>query len=297
MQRHDASPDHLSARKSTEDFELIVKRRPPRWDDDVPDHSASTYPGAEHGPEPVPSWVITEAAARQADLGELKSGKEADVVLLERTLDDRVNLLAAKRYRTTQHRSFRNDATYRVGKEPRDGRVGRAIAKKTTFGMAARAGVWATSEFAVMSRLWEAGLPVPYPVQLSGTELVLEYLGDADRAAPRLAQHRPSGRTELVDLCDQAVVLLRRFAELKIAHADLSPYNTLVWHGRLWVIDLPQATSLTDNTRDAAYNPHALSFLHRDVVNLLGWFAKKGVDVDPEAVFGELVGIVYSPDR
>ena len=40
--------------------------------------------------------------------------------------------------------------------------------------------------------LWSAGVAVPYPVQLVGTELLLEFVGDADgRAAPRLAQLRP----------------------------------------------------------------------------------------------------------
>lgn len=293
MRQHDASPDYIAARKSADEFQYIVKRPKPRWDDDVPDPEATTYTGATHGPDPVPAWVITSDDARQFDLGVLKSGKEADVVMVERSHADAVNLLAAKRYRSTRHRNFRNDAMYRVGKEPLDGRMARAMNKKTSFGMEARAGMWAMQEFETLCWLYEEGLPVPYPVQQAGTELMLEFIGDDEGAAPRLVEVR-SKKEALAPLCDQAVALLRRLAELKLAHADLSPYNVLVWDERLWVIDMPQAASLTDNTRAAQYNPNALEFFHRDVVNLLGWFAKKGVAVDPEAVFGELVGVIYA---
>ena len=51
------------------------------WDDDIEDHEASTYPSSEHGPEPVPDWVITEGDARQYERGLLNTGKEEDVLL------------------------------------------------------------------------------------------------------------------------------------------------------------------------------------------------------------------------
>src|SRR5206468_1529547 len=55
----------------------------------------------ERGPEPYPTWVVTELAAVDHELGVLKTGKEADVFLVERGLPggDRACLLAAKRYR------------------------------------------------------------------------------------------------------------------------------------------------------------------------------------------------------
>ena len=40
------------------------------------------------GPEPRPDWVITDRAAVDTELGILKTGKEADVFLLERAVDD-----------------------------------------------------------------------------------------------------------------------------------------------------------------------------------------------------------------
>lgn len=294
---HEAAPDVVAFRKNDESFTYLVRRPDQRWDDDIPDPGASTYPGAAHGPEPIPDWVITSGDARDEDLGDLKSGKEADVSIIERTHGEDVNLLAVKRYRDTDHRTFRNDAAYRMGKEPRDGRMARAIKKQTNFGAGARAGVWAQAEFATICRLWEAGLPVPYPVQQSGTELMLEYLGDYDGAAPRLAECRPK-KDLLESLRDQAVAILWGLAGAGVVHGDLSPYNTLVWNDTLYVIDLPQAAELTDVTRAEQYNANALDFLQRDCRNLLGYFEKKGATIpDPDVLFSELVAAAFAPRR
>ena len=48
----------------------------------------SNWDGAEHGPRPRPGWVITDHAAVDTELGVLKTGKEADVHLLERRAPD-----------------------------------------------------------------------------------------------------------------------------------------------------------------------------------------------------------------
>ena len=39
------------------------------------------------GPEPLPDWVVTDRAALDTELGILKTGKEADVFLLERAVE------------------------------------------------------------------------------------------------------------------------------------------------------------------------------------------------------------------
>ena len=215
--------------------------------------------------------------------------------IVERTFGNQRNLLAAKRYRDGRQRGFRDDAKYRTGKEPRDGRIARAMNKKTDFGMSARAAGWAAAEFEALSRMYVAGVPVPYPVQLVGTELMLEYLGDDEEAAPRLAQYRPK-KGELNSLRDQAVAILWGIAGAGLVHADLSPYNVLVWNGTLYVIDAPQAAELTDVTRAAEYNPMALEFLRRDCHNLLQWFERKRADIpDPDKLYSELVAAAFAP--
>ena len=210
------------------------------FDEDLELPRYSSWDGAVHGPDPRPEWVVTSLSAIDADLGVLKTGKEADVHLVRRAVPGgRSCLLAAKRYRTSEHRLFHRDAGYVEGRRTRRTRDTRAMAKRTSYGRDLLAGQWAAAEFDALSRLWQLDAPVPYPVQLAGTELMLEFLGDTDgTAAPRLAQCRPSP-PELADLFEQCVEAMRLLARGGYAHGDLSPYNLLVHRGRLVMIDLP----------------------------------------------------------
>jgi RIO kinase 1 len=232
----------------------------------------STWGDGDLGPEPRPDWVITEAAAVDYELGPVKTGKEADVHLVRRSLPgaDRATLLAAKRYRSNDHRMFHRDAGYLEGRRLRKSREMRAIQTRTAFGRNLIAEQWAIAEFAALSRLWTAGAPVPYPVQRSGTELLLEFLGDADgAAAPRLAQLRPAG-PQLRELWYQLVEALRSMASMGLVHGDLSAYNLLVHEDRLMLIDLPQVV-------DLVANPRGPEFLARDVRNITSWFEARGL--------------------
>ncbi len=239
------------------------------WDQSIP---------TQRGPRPYPGWLVTELAAVDTELGILKTGKEADVFLLRRGVPgtDRSCLLAAKRYRSAEHRMFHRDSGYLEGRRTRDTRENRAAASRTTFGREAIAGQWAIAEFGALHRLHSAGVPVPYPVQILGTELLLEFIGSADGiAAPRLAETRP-GPAELADLWDQLVQALVALAADGLAHGDLSPYNLLVHEGRLVMIDLPQVVDVIANTRGAW-------FLTRDAENVGHWFAARGLSgVRPE---------------
>lgn len=132
----------------------------------------------------------------------------------------------------------------------------------------------------------EAGAPVPYPVQVSGTEILMEFIGTGATAAPRLAQVR-ADRKELAGYFDQVVEILHVFADAGTAHGDLSAYNLLVHEGRVRVIDLPQIV-------DLVANPQGLDLLHRDCVNVCDWFARRKVDCDAEELFADLVGRYFA---
>jgi RIO kinase 1 len=240
------------------------------WDQSVP---------TERGPRPHPDWLVTELAAFDIELGILKTGKEADVFLLRRgTGADNSCLLAAKRYRDATHRLFHRDAGYLEGRRTRDSRVTRAAASRTAFGKQAIAGQWASAEFTALCRLYAAGVPVPYPVQILGTEVLLEFIGEPDgTAAPRLAETRPD-EEELASLWDQLTAAMSVLARHGLAHGDLSAYNLLVHRGRLVIIDLPQVV-------DVIAHPNGRGFLERDAANVATWFTKAGhLDADPEAL-------------
>jgi RIO kinase 1 len=123
---------------------------------------------------------------------------------------------------------------------------------------------------------------VPYPVQLVGTEILLEFIGSTDgEAAPRLVQTRPSG-AQLHDLWTQLVDALTMLARAGLAHGDLSPYNALVHEGRLVLIDLPQVV-------DVVSNPHGTAYLARDVTVMANWFGARGLEVSPGELISDLL--------
>jgi RIO kinase 1 len=270
------------------------RTEPAQWsgDDDLPPDGDrwSTWDDCLRGPEPYPDWVVTDLGAVDTELGILKTGKEADVHLVQRAVPDtdRSCLLAAKRYRDSHHRQFHRDSGYLEGRRVRRSRENRAMANRTGFGRQLIAGQWAAQEFAALSRLWQVGeqlgaVAVPYPVQLRGTELMLEFIGTPDGdAAPRLAQLRPSG-AELADLWRQLVDALMVLARAGLAHGDLSPYNLLVHSGRLVLIDLPQVV-------DVVANPQGREFLARDVRVVSTWFAARGLsEVDDQELTRSLL--------
>jgi RIO kinase 1 len=249
---------------------------------DRPDRSS--WIDATHGPEPTPDWVVTDPAATDSELGLIKTGKEADVHLVRRAgPNGRPSLLAAKRYRPGERRLFHRDAAYTEGRRVRRSRETRAMARRTEFGRELLAGQWAAAEFGALSTLWRAGAPVPYPVQLSGTEVMLEFIGDNDGlAAPRLAQCRPSP-AELADLFEQCREAMYQLARAGFAHGDLSPYNILVRRGRLVLIDLPQVV-------DLVANPQGTEYLRRDCFNVCRWFIARGLStVEYEYLYDDLL--------
>ena len=266
----------------------------PALDNDV---RWSTWPfiaKGSRGPKPYPDWLITESAALDTELGILKTGKEADVHLLERAVPGdptRRSLLAAKRYRDHKHRQFTRDGSYTAGRRLRKSRDQRAAdSRRSEYGRGLRAASWAFTEFDALCRLYEAGAPVPYPVQLDDTEVLMEFIQPADAdstsevsegtAAPRLAQARPSSEL-LATYFEQLREAMGVFARLGWAHGDLSPYNVLATGERLVIIDVPQVV-------DLASSPFAVEFLHRDCLNMSTWFTAHGLPVDPDELFAEV---------
>jgi RIO kinase 1 len=231
----------------------------------------------ERGPEPYPDWLVTELAAVDTELGILKTGKEADVFLLRRGVPQTGPscLLAAKRYRDAGHRMFHRDSGYVEGRRVRESRTNRAMAGRTAFGREALAGQWAGAEFGALVQLFLTGVPVPYPVSVLGSEVLLEFIGEPDgTGAPRLAELRPAGAL-LVSLWDQLVEAVVTLARHGLAHGDLSAYNLLVQGDRLVMIDLPQVV-------DVIANPQGARYLERDADNVAAWFTARGLTgVDP----------------
>lgn len=248
------------------------------------------------GPEPRPVWLVTSQAAVDTELGVLKTGKEADAFLLERAVPDtdpqdpgHSVVMVAKRYRGDEHRSFHRSGAYTEGRRVRNTRDARAMAKKTAHGRAVAASQWAWAEWQALTRLWMLGLPVPYPVQVDGTEILMEWITVEDErgheTAPRLAQTRP-GPDLLASYWGQTREAMALMVQAGIVHGDLSPYNVLAAGERLVIIDLPQVVDLVGNV-------NGMDFLLRDCTHMATWFRARGLAVDEHDLFGELMAHAF----
>jgi RIO kinase 1 len=240
------------------------------------------------GPEPRPDWLVTSQGAIDTELGILKTGKEADVFLVERAdplEPDRGVVMAAKRYRAPEHTTFHRSAAYTEGRSMKRSRDERALKRKSTFGRLVAAGEWAISEWGALVRLWELGLPVPYPVQIDGTEILMEWITHDGETAPRLAQTRPEAAL-LRSYYDQLRDALSTMVQAGVVHGDLSAYNILAAGPRLVIIDLPQIVDLVGNQ-------NGMDFLLRDCTNICGWFRSKGLEVDEQDLFAELMAHAF----
>ena len=263
--------------------------------DDLPDGQRwSTWLSVEplsRGPEPRPDWVVTSQAAVDTDLGILKTGKEADAFLLERAVPGADALgasvvMVAKRYRGTDHRNFHRAASYTEGRSMKRSRDERALKRKSTWGKVVAASEWAISEWDALKRCWELGLPVPYPVQIDGTEILMEWITGPDgETAPRLAQTRPEPEL-LASYFEQLRDAMAVLVQHGIVHGDLSPYNILAAGDRLVIIDLPQIVDLVGN-------PTGMDFLMRDCTNVCTWFQARGLAVDEQDLFAELLAHAF----
>ncbi|KAB2810553.1 serine/threonine protein kinase [Pimelobacter simplex] len=285
-QEHSSSPDLTSDLDDRFVFDFVA------YDDLAAGQRWSTWLSVEplsRGPEPRPDWLVTSQGAIDTDLGVLKTGKEADVFLLDRTDPHdpaQSVVMAAKRYRSTEHRTFHRAATYTEGRSMRRSRDERALKRKSTFGREVAAGEWAVSEWTALNRCWSLGLPVPYPVQIDGTEILMEWITGPDgESAPRLAQTRPDP-TLLASYYEQLREAMLTLVQSGLVHGDLSPYNILAAGERLAIIDLPQLVDLVGNAQ-------GFDFLLRDCTNICTWFARRGLEVDPQELFGELMAHAF----
>jgi RIO kinase 1 len=179
--------------------------------------------------------------------------------------------------------SFMNDLAYRDGRRFAKSRDQRAAERMTKYGKKLLTGRWTGHELDVMQHAWNAGVNVPFPVGARGDGLLMQFVGDEGRAAPRLAEAKLSA-TEIRNASAQLVDNLVALVGAGFVHADLSAFNVLWWHDEVWLIDFPQAVDITTN-------PHAFDYLHRDVTNVCNWFARHGVAVDAGELYAELIAV------
>jgi RIO kinase 1 len=212
---------------------------------------------------------------------QLKSGKEATVYCCRAHPSTNRKFLAAKVYRDHTTHAYRRSGPYFEGRErTMKARTIRAIERGSTFGHRAMAGAWMSAEYDALRRLTAVDADVPRPIAQCGAALLMDYVGNGAGPAPHLhGVELDMCRAER--LLEQLVTAIETMLSAHLVHGDLSPYNILIWKGRPWIIDLPQAI-------DVRFNRSAFELLSRDVENVCAFFAGRGVQTDPGGLAEDL---------
>lgn len=232
-----------------------------------------------------PLAALRERGLVEEIVAELKSGKEADVVLARGA----EGLLAVKIHRDPGAGGFRPEPAYLEGRRVPRGRLRKVLDRGARSGLPPELALWVLHETRMLWTLREAGVPVPEPmlgpgahdVLAGGRTVAMRFVGDADGTpAPRLADAGLDAETlqEAWDLASEAVVAMLKAG---VVHGDLSAWN-LLWHeGRIVVIDVPQAV-------EARWSPHAATLFSRDVRSLVSSLRGMGLELDAERVESDL---------
>lgn len=191
--------------------------------------------------------------------GVISTGKEANVFA---GVDAEGNRIAVKIYRTYTT-EFRRIWEY-LAADPRIGYLPKDM-RKLVF-------VWTRREFKNLQRAIKYAVRVPEPIIFRNNVLVMEFVGD-DAPAPRLKDvEKGLEKSDFEELYSYLIgVIERLWKRGDMVHGDLSEYNVLLWD-RPVVIDWSQAT--------VRRNRMSVELLKRDLRNITGYFARKGVDVE-----------------
>lgn len=202
--------------------------------------------------------------------GIVKDGKESKVCVAEKIDRDGDNTFLAVKIYTVEASSYQNMQQYLFGDPRFKGikRNRRSIIHN-----------WCKKEFKNLKKAQSIGLNVPTPVAFEKNVLLLEFLGEDFRPAPRLneieLENPETALDYLVDAMD------RLWNEEKLVHGDLSAFNVLIWEGKVYIIDLGQAV--------LTHHPMAEELLERDVENVLQHFEKAyGIYKETDEIVGRI---------
>jgi RIO kinase 1 len=196
-------------------------------------------------------------------LGQVKSGKEADVFIV-RFGDE---LRCAKVYKEANNRSFRQAVQYQEGRKVQNSRSARAMSKRTRYGQKEAEASWINAEVEALNTLSAAGLRVPRPFGFFDGVLIMELIvGEDGEPAPRLNDVALSPEIALL-YHEELIAQIVRMLCAGIIHGDLSEFNVLVDAEGPVIIDLPQAVN-------AAGNNSAAMMFARDVDNMARYFGR-----------------------
>ena len=268
-------------RKKISQAEILASLK--EQSDEAGDYSF-TYDASRHERE----WIINSLGLFYemqwfADILRIvKGGKEASVYQCLASSNSPVDgeFIAAKVYRPRRFRNLRKDYIYREGRAELDGSGNtiidegklKAIHQRSSYGRQVMHTSWLEHEYKTMQLLYSAGADVPKPFASGNNAILMQFIGDAEMAAPTL-NTVDLDRAEANLLFERVVHNVELMLASERVHADLSAFNILYWEGKIMLIDFPQAISPSENQ-------NAYLIFKRDIQRMCEYFIRQGVIVD-----------------
>ena len=208
--------------------------------------------------------LISDKIIDQVDFP-VSTGKEANIF---RGTTPEKKLVAIKIYRTSTM-TFKHIASYIEG-DPR-----------FAYGYKNRRDLieeWAKKEFKNLDLLYRTKVRVPAPLKRFNNILVMDYIGDENKAAPMLKDVILKNPQKIFD---EIMTFITRMYKAQIVHADLSAFNILMFRKKPYIIDVGQAVLLD--------HPAAMEFLKRDIHNIVHYFKKYGIESNEQTIYEKLM--------
>ncbi len=218
----------------------------------------------------------------------IKGGKEASVYQCLGNATTQADFIAAKVYRPRMFRNLRKDHVYREGRSnlnssgnaiTDDGML-YAMRKRTEYGQRLLHTSWIEYEYQALETLYAAGADVPQPYARGNNAILMEYIGDANGAAPTL-NSIDLDRDEAKALFQRVLYNVEILLNHNLVHADLSAYNILYWGGEITLIDFPQAIS-------PLVNQNAYTIFERDITRICEYFQRQRVSSNPKEIAAKM---------
>jgi RIO kinase 1 len=195
----------------------------------------------------------------------ISTGKEANIF---RGVTPEKKFVAIKIFRTSTS-TFKHITKYITG-DPRFD-----CTNKTRRGIIFE---WAKKEYKNLERANKVGVRVPKPIMKINNIVIMEYIGDEKNPAPQMKNVKLKNPKKFFNEIINYLITMYKKADL--VHADLSPYNILVFKNKPIVIDFGQAVLLE--------HPSANDFLKRDIHNIVNYFNKLGLKIYEDEIFKSL---------
>ncbi len=198
--------------------------------------------------------------------GFLKQGKESSILLAENKKGEKI----AVKIHAIEAGNFKKIWPYLEGDRRFIG------IKRTKRGIIY---AWCKKEFKNMKIAYEkAKIPSPEPIAQMNNVLLMEFLGENFKPAPRLNEINLEKPEKVFEKIKSYI---KKLYEKGLIHGDLSFFNILWYKNKPYIIDFSQGVLVN--------HPNAEFLLRRDIKNICLDFKKYGIECDEEKMYEEVI--------